>query len=55
LEPSYGVNESETGPCRLLGVILVRLRVAEIHKHPIAHVLLYGPAVRCKPDVMIWR
>jgi hypothetical protein len=19
------------------------------------HVLLYGPAVRCKPDVMIWR
>jgi hypothetical protein len=19
------------------------------------HVLVYGPAVRCKPDVMIWR
>ena len=39
LEPSHRVNESKAGPYRLLGIILVRLRVAEIHKHPIAHVL----------------
>jgi hypothetical protein len=39
LEPPNGVNESKAGPHRLLGVVLVRLRVAEVHQHPIAHVI----------------
>jgi hypothetical protein len=39
LEPPDGINESLAGPHRLLGVGLVRLRVAEVHQHPIAHVL----------------
>ena len=39
LEPPDGGNESLAGPHRLLGVILVCLRVAEVHQLPIAHVL----------------
>ena len=32
-------TRAKAGPYRLLGVVLVRLRVAEIHQHAIAHVL----------------
>jgi hypothetical protein len=32
-------NQSQAGPYRLRGVVLVRPRVAEVHQHPIAHVL----------------
>jgi hypothetical protein len=39
LEPPNGINESQAGPYRLLGIVLVRPRVAEVHQHPIAHVL----------------
>jgi hypothetical protein len=39
LEPPDSVNESQAGPHRLLGVVLVRLRVAKVNQHPIAHVL----------------
>ena len=31
--------QSKAGPHRPLGIVLVRLRVAEVHQHPIAHVL----------------
>ena len=39
LEPPDGIDESKAGSHRLLGGVLVRLRVAEIHQHAIAHVL----------------
>src|SRR5215469_18801092 len=39
LQPPDGINESKAGPYRLLGVVLARLRVAEVHQHTIAHIL----------------
>jgi hypothetical protein len=39
LGPPDRINESQAGPYRLLGVVLMRLWVAEVHQHPIAHVL----------------
>ena len=33
------VHESKSGPNRPLGVVLVRRGIAEVHQHPVAHVL----------------
>src|SRR5215472_4033957 len=32
------LNERQSRPDRALGIVLVRLRIAEIHQHPVAHV-----------------
>ena len=37
-------DQLQPGPHRPLGVVLVRLRIAEVHEHAIAHVLRYEPA-----------
>jgi hypothetical protein len=37
-------DELEPSPYRPLGIILVRLRVAEVHKHAVTHVLRYEAA-----------
>jgi len=38
IEAANSVDAGEASPHRPFGVVLVRLRVAEIHQHPIAHV-----------------
>ena len=44
LERTDRCNQLQSGPYRPLGVVLVGLRVAEIHQHAIAHVLRHEPA-----------
>ena len=38
-EPPDGVNQREAGPHCPLGIVLVRLRIAEIDEHAVAHIL----------------
>ena len=44
LQPSDRCDQLQPRPYRPLGVILMGLRIAEVHKHAIAHVLRYEPA-----------
>lgn len=44
LEPADGVDDGETRTHRLLGILLVRLRIAEIGEDAVAHVLGDKPA-----------
>ena len=37
-EPGHGIDQRQPGACRLFGIILVRLGVAEIGEHAISHV-----------------
>ena len=39
LEPADGLDQLQTGADRPLGIVLVRLRIAEIDQHAVAHVL----------------
>src|SRR5262249_29948564 len=52
-EATDSFDRAQTGPYRPLGVVLMRLRVAEIHEDAIAHVLGNEPAQAlhglCKP------
>jgi Cupin superfamily (DUF985) len=43
-QPSNRLDQLQPGPHRPLGVVLMRLRVAEIHQHAVAHVLRHEPA-----------
>ena len=44
LQPADRSDQLQPRPYRPLGIILVRLRIAEIHEHAVAHVLRYEPA-----------
>jgi len=39
LQPSHRFDQFQPRPYRTLGVVLMRLGIAEVHKHTVAHVL----------------
>ena len=45
-KPADCVDDGEPGAHRPLGVVFMRLGVAEINQHPVAHVLATKPAKR---------
>ena len=46
LQCAHGLDQLQSRPYRPLSVILVRLRIAEVHEDAVAHVLGYEPAKR---------
>ena len=44
LQRSHGCDQLQPRSHRPLGVVLMRLRIAEIDEHPVAHVLRHEPA-----------
>ena len=44
LQPADRLDQLQPRPYRPLGVILMGLRIAEVHQHAVAHVLRYEPA-----------
>ena len=43
-QPAHRLDQLQPRPYRSLGVVLVRLRIAEIHKDAVAHVFRHEPA-----------
>ena len=44
LQPAHRCDQLQPRPHRPLGVVLMGLRIAEIHEHAVAHVLRHEPA-----------